>query len=146
MAGEFHFLEDVTLSDAAFEASGDSPSDLFTAAAHAVIETMADPATVSTQWKKTIEREEENLADLLFEWLSAIVYVKDAEGVVFHGASANVTEDRGQGRCRVQGRLAGEPINPQRHDLRADPKAVTKHLYEVRQGGGRWMARVVLDI
>ena len=51
-----------------------------------------------------------------------------------------------RGRWRLRGTLTGEPIDPSRHELRADVKAVTKHLYQVRQENGRWVARVVLDI
>jgi SHS2 domain-containing protein len=146
MASEFRFLEDVAVADAAFEATGDTPAELFTAATQAVIEAMVDPGTVSTQWQRTVERREPELSDLLFDWLSELVYLKDAEGVIFHGASVTVAEEPTRASWRLQGTLSGEPIDPARHDLRADVKAVTKHLYEVRQEGTRWKARVVLDI
>ena len=146
MTEEFRFLEDIALADSAFEASGDSPSELFQAAAQAVIETMVDPATVSPSKTQTIEREDADLATLLFDWLADIVYLKDAQGLVFREASAAVRHDPVQVVWQLQGILTGEPIDQTRHELRADVKAVTKHLYEVRQEGGRWIARVVLDI
>lgn len=144
MTHGFTFLEDIALADSAFEASGDSPSELFLAAGQALIETMVNPVTVSASWQRVIERQETDLAALLFDWLSDIVYVKDAEGVVFREAAARVQEE--PGGWRLWGTLTGEPIDPARHELRADVKAVTKHLYEVRQDGTRWAARVVVDI
>jgi SHS2 domain-containing protein len=146
MASEFQFLEHVALADVAFEAVGDTPSELFTAAGQAVIETMVDPSSVSSEWDRAIERDDEDLASLLFDWLSDIVYVKDAEGIVFQGNTATVMEDSTRHVWRLQGRLTGAPINVERHELRSDVKAVTKHLYDVRQEGSRWKARVVLDI
>ncbi|MGH7236501.1 MAG: archease [Nitrospiraceae bacterium] len=150
MTREFRFLEEVALADSAFEASGDSPSELFVAAAQAVIETMVNPGTVSASWRREITRQAPEIASLLFDWLSDIVYLKDAEGVVFREATAVVTEDRPHGGWRLRGVLTGEPIDPGRHELRSDVKAVTKHLYEVRRDddreGERWTARVVLDI
>lgn len=146
MTRSFRFLEQVALADSAFEASGDSPTELFLAAGQAVIETMANPATVSARWERVIERTDPELADLLFDWLSDMVFLKDAEGVVFREATAVVTEDRPHGGWRLLGTLTGEPIDPGRHELHNDVKAVTKHLYEVRQQDGRWIARVVLDI
>ncbi|MBI4400140.1 MAG: archease [Nitrospirae bacterium] len=150
MSGEFRFLEDVALADAAFEASGDSPSELFKAAAQAVIETMVNPHTVSPTWQRVIEHQAPEIATLLFDWLSDIVYLKDAHGVVFREATAVVSEDRPHGGWKLRGTLTGEPIDPARHELRADVKAVTKHLYDVRHDegreGGRWTARVVLDV
>lgn len=146
MSVQFRFLEDIACADTAFEASGDSPSELFTAAALAIIETMVNPKTVSSSWQKVIERQDEDLSSLLFDWLSDLVYLKDAEAVVFREATAAVVEDRANRGWRLQGTLIGEPIDPQRHELRADVKAVTKHLYQVRQDGNRWVARIVLDI
>lgn len=146
----FKFLEDVALADTAFEATGDSPSELFQAAAQAVIETMANPATLTPTCRKAIERQAPDLPTLLFDWLSDIVYLKDAEGLLFQDARAAVSHDPSDGSWVLQATLAGEPIDPTRHELRADVKAVTKHLYEVRQDGPpgkeRWTARVVLDI
>lgn len=146
MTQQFTFLEDVALADAAFEASGDSPSELILAATQAVIETMVNPDTVSPHWQQTIERQASDLASLLFDWLSDIIYLKDAHAVVFHEATAVVTEDRTHGRWCARGTLTGEPVDPRRHELRADVKAVTKHLYDVQRDGDHWIARVVLDI
>lgn len=142
---QFTFLENVAVADAAFEATGDSPSELFLAAAEAVIETMVDRRTVSAGLERTIEQEEDDLDTLLFGWLSQIVFLKDAEALVF--CDVTVTVDRGQGESwRLRGTLRGEAIDQARHELRADVKAVTKHLYGVSQKNGRWFARVVLDI
>jgi SHS2 domain-containing protein len=146
MAGEFRFLEDVALADAAFEASGETLAELFGAAARAVIETMVDPATVAGPWSKKVELREESPEALLFEWLSTMVYFKDAEGVVYHDASVDIRQEGTSKSWHLTGILRGEPIDSSRHELRADVKAVTKHLYDVRHDGKRWMTRVVLDI
>ena len=146
MSGAFRFLEDVALADSAFEASGASPSELFESAARAVIETMVNPDTVAIQWSRDIDKRETTLEDLLFEWLSIMVYLKDADGVVYYDARAQVSQESGQASWHLRGRLEGETIDPARHELRADVKAVTKHLYGVRREHDRWIARVVLDI
>lgn len=145
MTGRFRYLEDIALADSAFEASGDSPSELFRAAAQAVIETMVNPLTVTPAWRRTVERRAVDLPSLLFDWLSDLVYFKDAEGIAFRDAEAAVTRSTGEDWL-LRGTVTGEPIDQNRHELRADVKAVTKHLYEVRKEGDRWMARVVLDI
>ncbi|MEW6543595.1 MAG: archease [Nitrospirota bacterium] len=145
MTSRFRFLDDVALADSAFEASGDSPSELFQAAARAVIETMVNPLTVTPAWRRAIERQAPDPASLLFDWLSDLVYLKDAEGIAFHDVDVAVVQGPG-GDWRLRGTVTGEPIDQGRHELRADVKAVTKHLYEVRQEGTRWTARVVLDI
>ncbi|MGH7231395.1 MAG: archease [Nitrospiraceae bacterium] len=145
MPSSFRFLEDVALADVAFEARGESLSDLFVAAAEAVIDTMVNPSSVGVGWNRAIDHQNDDPASLLFDWLSDIVYLKDAEGVLFQAADAKVSEET-SGVWRLQGTLIGEPIDPQRHELRSDVKAVTKHLYEVQREGGGWRARVVLDV
>jgi SHS2 domain-containing protein len=146
MPPSFRILDDIAMADVAFEATGNTPSELFVAAAQAVIEMLANPMTVLKSWHRTIDLEDEQFTDLLFDWLSEMVYLKDAEGVVFHQATATVLHEPLPGRWRLHGELAGEAINPTRHELRSDVKAVTKHLYEVWESRGQWKARVVLDI
>ena len=115
MASDFHFLEHVALADAAFEAVGDSPSDLFTAAARAVIETMVNPVTVGSVWKRDMGRDDPELPGLLFDWLSDLVFLKDAEGVMFSDISVSVTEDRAMRVWRLHGTLIGEPLDQLAH-------------------------------
>ncbi|WP_447976862.1 archease [Candidatus Nitrospira bockiana] len=146
MAASFRFLDDVAVADAAFEATGDSPSELFTAAAQAVVDTMVDPQTVLPARRRTIEREDPALDALLFDWLSDIVFYKDVDGMVLRSAQATVSRDDARDTWRLQGVLEGETIDATKHSLRADIKAVTKHLYELRRDGPRWTARVVVDI
>ena len=145
MSGQFRFLDDVALADVAFEASGETPSELFDAAGRAVIETMVNPQTVSVRWLKQLQYLEGSLEALLFEWLSAIVYWKDADGVLYHDVTSDV-DALSSTEWRLRATLQGEPVDLSRHELRSDVKAVTKHLYGVSHNGDRWTVRVVLDI
>lgn len=146
MTSSFRFLEDIALADSAFEARGDTPSELFHAAAQAVIETMVDPRTVAPVLSRTISHRHGNLEDLLFDWLSDIVYLKDAEALVFQRATCTVIRDPADGQWRLDATLVGEPVAPDRHSLRADVKAITKHRYALRQDDRGWTATVVMDI
>ena len=144
MSSAFRFLEDIALADIAFEAEGDSPEELFLGATQALIETMADPLTVTTSWHQPITKTEEDLEALLFDWLSEMVYWKDAAGVVFHEAPLTLTWTRG--KWTVSGRLEGARVNHQVQELRNDVKGITKHLYRVEEVGTRWRVTVVVDV
>jgi SHS2 domain-containing protein len=85
-----------------------------------LIDAMADPGTVGVTWKRHVEREERDPAALLFDWLSDLVYYKDAAGVVF--SKAELTLVQSDGRWRLTATLFGEPVNPSKQDLRADVK------------------------
>lgn len=146
MGQSYRFRDEVALSDVAFEATGDSASELFTAAALAVIETMVAPLTVGTKWTQDVRLSGAGIEDLLFEWLHTIVFIKDADGVVCADARVTVQRDSEQRLWHLDATLVGDQIDATRQELRADVKAVTRHLYSVTQQDGRWHAHVVLDV
>lgn len=142
----FRFLENIALADLAFEAWGESPSKLCEAAAEALTEAMANPATIGTEWKHDVVLAEPNLPDLLFEWLSTLVFLKDAEAVVFHKVLAKVWQDSETQAWHIQGTIMGDMIDAATQELRGDVKAITKHLYEVHIAPNQYRAQVVLDV
>jgi protein archease len=144
MSYSFRFLEDIALADIAFEVTGDSVEELFHGATEALMETLCKRGTVAASWTRQIEKADEDVANLLFEWLSEIVYWKDAAGVVFREAPLTVTCEEGTWVLRVT--LVGAPVDRESQELRNDVKGVTKHLYSVSQQGAKWQARVVLDV
>ncbi len=146
MSGTFRFLDDIAMADMAFEAQGDSLSELFEAATEALIQSLADPASVAQTWQQTIELEEPDIGTLLFEWLNRLVYLKDAQAVVFHHATLSLHPTPGQSGWRLHAKLVGAQVDQTTQDLRSDVKGVTKHLYAVTQSGNSWKTRVVLDV
>jgi SHS2 domain-containing protein len=144
MAWTFRFLEDIALADIGFEAEGESVEEVFRGTTQALIESLANPSTVSGRWERAIERSDADPAALLFDWLSEVVYWKDAAGVVFREAPLTLTREGDVWLLRA--RLIGAPVDQQTQELHADVKGVTKHLYELKQTDGRWKARVVLDV
>jgi SHS2 domain-containing protein len=81
---------------------------------------------------------------LLFDWLSEVVYWKDAAGVVFREAPLTLTREGDVWLLRAG--LIGAPVDQQTQELHADVKGVTKHRYELKQTGGCWKVNVVLDV
>ena len=144
MAWTFRFLEEVALADIGFEAEGESVEEVFRGATQALLESMANPATVSGGWERAIEQRAVDPSALLFDWLSEVVYWKDTAGVVFREAPLTLARDVEGWLLRAH--LVGAPVDQQRQELHADVKGVTKHLYELKQTGGRWKVCVVLDV
>ena len=144
MAWTFRFLEDIAPADIAFEAEGESVEEVFRGATQAILETMANPTTVSGGWERAIERSDVDPSALLFDWLSEVVYWKDAAGVVFREAPLTLMREGDVWLLRA--RLIGAPVDQQAQELHADVKGVTKHLYELKHTGGCWKVRAVLDV
>ncbi len=144
MAWTFRFLEEIALADIGFEAEGGSIEEVFRGATQALLESMATPSTVAEEWERTIEQSDVDPSALLFDWLSEVVYWKDAAGVVYREAPLTLTHVHDAWLLRA--RLIGAPVDQKTQELHADVKGVTKHLYELKQTAGRWKARVVLDV
>ena len=144
MAWTFRFLEEIALADIAFDAEGESIEEVFRGATQALLQSMATPSTVAETWERTIERNDVDPSALLFDWLSEVVYWKDAAGVVFREAPLTLTQEHNVWLLRA--RLIGAPVDQDTQELHADVKGVTKHLYELKQTSDRWQARVVLDV
>ena len=138
-----HYLEDIALSDLAFEAFGDTLSEMFEAAAQALMEAMVDIKQVRPRMERRIVLRSEAMDRLLYDWLSELIYLKDAEGLLF---SRFEVEIKGDSPIELSAKVSGEPINPKRQNLHADVKAVTYHLFDVIRQDGQWKARVVVDI
>ena len=144
MAWTFRFLEEIALADIGFEAEGESVEEVFRGATQALLESMANSSSVSGGWEREIEQTDVDLPSLLFDWLSEVVYWKDAAGVVFREAPLTLT--RKDEVWLLRARLIGAPVDHQRQELHADVKGVTKHLYMLKQTGDFWKVRVVLDV
>jgi SHS2 domain-containing protein len=142
-AEPYRYLENVALADVAFEAEGVTLASLFEACARATTAVMADPATLRPTLERHIQLSAETLEALLYDWLAEIIWLKDAEGLLF--ARFAVEVDPGEPPC-LAATLWGAPIDGGAAALRADVKAVTYHLFALHRTGAGWRARVVLDI
>jgi SHS2 domain-containing protein len=81
---------------------------------------------------------------LLFELLQELVFRKDAEGVLLRVADLRIRET--PGGWALEADALGETIDPRRHDLAVDVKAVTLHRFKLTQEEGGWRATVILDV
>jgi SHS2 domain-containing protein len=139
----YRYLEDIATADVAFEAEGRNLEELFRDAAIATSEIMADTRSIKPTVTRRIELNNESVDGLLFDWLSELVYLKDAESFLFCRFDVTIKKND---EYELYAMISGETIDREKHTLRSDIKAVTYHLYEVKKIGERWMARVVLDI
>ncbi|HLB70997.1 MAG: archease [Candidatus Methanoperedens sp.] len=139
----YRYLEDIATADAAFEVKGRTLEELFRDAAIATFEVMVEMKSVKNEITKTIELENQTVDGLLFDWLSELVYLKDAEAIVFSKFDVNI---RKNDVYKLNAIASGEGIDPEKHNLRSDVKAVTYHMYEVKEAKDHWSAKVILDI
>lgn len=141
----YRFREDIAMADAAFDAWGATLEELFVAAADATTNTMAENLEAIASRQRRLIRLEEQSADLLlFRLLEELIFLKDAEGLLLRVPVARISQ-RGSSLV-LEAEACGEPLDPRRHHLRVDVKAVTLHRLRVERSAVGWEASVVLDI
>jgi SHS2 domain-containing protein len=141
----FKFLNDISISDIAFEADSGTLEGLFKSAADALVNSMIRNYKDIKQ-VKTVEftLRESNLESLFVAFLEKLIFYKDVEGLVFNGFKLVIKETDGE--WVVSCKAKGEKLNAKKHELIVDVKAVTMHLLEVEKKGNGWHAQAVLDI
>ena len=141
----YEFVDERTVADIAFRAWGDDVEETFLAAADAVMDAMVeDLRTILPQDTRTLNVEHEALDLLLFNFLQELVYYKDAEQLLLRVQQLHIAE--GRQPYTLQATAVGERIDPQRHHMRVDVKAVTLHRFALTQTESGWEATVILDI
>jgi len=142
-------------ADVGLEVRAESLADLLATAARAVFDQMLE------DWPAAAEVQEEVLArpaagpegdrgELLVVWLQELLYRFETRRLVplsFDFAAAGPACQVLAGRPReVRARVAFGRFDPARHRARLEVKAVTYHGLQVREAGGAWSARFILDV
>ena len=145
MTSPYRYLEEIAMADVAFEAWGATKEETFLAAADATLNTMVeDIGTVAPREHRVFSLTADSLDLLLFEMLQELVYRKDAERLLLRVRNMRIEETRSGYRLHAD--AYGETIEPGRHPLLADVKAVTLHRLAVERTSDGWRAVVVLDV
>jgi len=141
----FRYLDDIATADVAFEAWGATLREMFVAAADATMNVMvADLSTIAEKEYRSLQVDAKTLDMLLFDFLQELIFYKDAYQLLLR--CAEVHFKRKGNLLILQAEAYGELLNPAKHDLVVDVKAVTLHRYKVEKTSRGWEATVILDI
>jgi SHS2 domain-containing protein len=128
-------------SDLGIEVWALTQEELFCEAAKALFsEIVEELPSVEARITKEFEIKEETPEDLLKEWLSALIYLTDTEGLLFSDFQVKLTDGSLQGVAR------GEKMSPKRHKLKRVVKGVTYHNLTLKEEPWGWVATVIVDI
>ena len=92
----------------------------------------------------TFELEADRHDDLLRDWLGELLYAFHADHRLF--ATFDVQLDVHLDANRLKAVARGEPIDPTRHEIDAEIKAVTYHGLKVQREQSGWLAEVIVDL
>ena len=99
-----------------------------------------DIGTVEPRQSVTVELAGTDREFLLFDWLRDLLLKCDEDRVVFGKFEVKVRDDG------LTGVGWGEPLDPARHLLAHEVKAITYHELKVVREGDGWLAEVIVDI
>lgn len=141
----FEYLDESVTSDLTIHAWAPSLEALLVDAADATTGVMVaslDSIRFTESRDVAIEAEAADL--LLVRFLEEIVFHKDAGRLLLRATEVRVSSTA-EG-LRATAKLRGERIDPARHELGADVKAVTVHGLRVEQADAGWDATFTLDV
>lgn len=141
----YKYIENLTLADIAFEAEGKDLAETFINAALATLNVMVEEVTsIQPKIRREIHVENENLEMLLLNFLQELIYYKDSEQLLLRPSEVSIFKK--DNLYLLKAVVFGEKIDPLRHPLRVDVKAVTLHHLQVKETDTGWKATVILDI
>ena len=114
---------------------------LFAEAGRALFATIVeDLGTVVASQRVEVRLPPDDLEYLLFDWLKALLYHFDADHLLLSRFEVHVGADG------LTGSAWGEPLEPARHELAHEVKAITYHGLRVEQTADGWLAEIIVDI
>lgn len=136
--GKFRILDHT--ADVGLEAYGLDLPEMFANAAKGMFEIMASPKGIRPEREFGVEIAADDPATLLHDWLDELLYLHSAKRLLLCRFELKRTE------TGLQARVFGESMDPARHELYTEIKAVTYHELAVKQLDDGWVGRVIFDI
>jgi SHS2 domain-containing protein len=128
-------------ADIGLAARGATLEELFANAAMGLVDLMVDPAGLGDGIHVEVTVSAPDREALLVAWLNELLYQLDSGA--FLPRRCRITRLTG---TQLGADLWGDRLDRGRHALRRLVKAATYHGLHVAQDGGRWEARVILDL
>jgi SHS2 domain-containing protein len=141
----FEFF-DVT-ADVGFKAYGKTMENAFENAANAMFEVITDTSSIKHQVIKKIKLEAEDEYSILYDWLSELLFLHDAENLIFSKFVVKINRKltKGQKRYYLEALVFGEEFNQSIHEQRTEVKAVTYHMMDIKFHNS-YILQVILDV
>lgn len=130
-------------ADVGFALEAESLEGLFQAALQGLLSAMFQSPPRGGRRRRRMVLEAEDLETLLVRYLNELLYLIQTKGFVPGRAQVRIAPE--EGGFRLQASLQGEPFQ-EAFGFQGEVKSATFHGLQVAQEGGRWRARVILDV
>jgi SHS2 domain-containing protein len=136
--GSFEIVEHT--ADVAVRGVAPDLDELFRVMARGLFSVIADLDTIRSRRERPVDLEAATLEDLLHDWLEELNGLHQVHGELYAAFEPHVEG------LTLHAVARGEAIDPGRHHLGTEVKAVTWHDLRVARAGTDYQAYVLLDI
>jgi SHS2 domain-containing protein len=129
-------------ADLGLRAAAPTLEKLLVEAAHGLLAILvANPDAVRPLQSRTITLTAQQPPYLLFDWLTELLYAFETEKLLLAKFDLKIANGELTATCR------GEPMDPARHQMEHEIKAITYHRLRAEQKSDKsWFAEVIVDI
>jgi len=135
----YRFLEHT--ADMGIEATASSLEGLFVQAARALNEMIFGQELFGGSESLQIDVRGEDLGDLLVRWLTELLYLIETDYFVASRFMIDTLTP-----SRLQARVDGERLQPDKMHMEREVKAITYHRLDVTSSSRGWRAQVYVDL
>jgi len=121
-------------------AAADLPALMVEAAHGLTAMLLDDPSSIQPRETATFAVSGSEPDYLLLDWLNELLFHYDTTGWVGREFDVTLDDDR------LQAIVRGEPVDPRRHGLAHEVKAITYHHLSVTETAEGWTGELIVDI
>ncbi|MEK7729220.1 MAG: archease [candidate division KSB1 bacterium] len=115
--------------------------ELFVIAGQALFDAITELDSVQRKISRTVRVEADDIEALLVAWLAELNFFCITEFELFNAFEVKSCSER-----HIETIAHGEKIDPERHEIKTEIKAVTYHGLFVRENANGWEAQVIFDV
>lgn len=120
---------------------GSSQAELFENSGWALFDVTADTAKIEIKDRLPLEVEGTDYDDLLVNWVRELLYLYQGSGYLIK--ECRITE---LAEKRVKAEVAGEKIDPDRHEIKQEIVAVAYDKSRMVKTGDQWTAQLIFEV
>lgn len=124
-----------------------SLDSLFSEAAIALTDSIFDLDLISQEFACEVELSSSELDLLMYDWLSEVLFLFDAEGKIFSKFEIiDIVQDEAE--INLKAKMYGETYNPEKHQVKTYVKAITMHQLKIESSSNQGLSKatIYLDI
>ena len=129
-------------SELAVKVVGASQADLFANSAYTLFDVMvADLDKIDCKDHIPLEIEGTDRDDLMVNWMRELLYLYQGSGYLLKDFQIREVKD-----TIVKAEVAGEKIDPDRHEIKQEIAAIAFHKSRMDKTGNQWTAQVIFEV